>query len=116
MNCYAVIDTNVFVSALLSSNENAATVQVIEKFITGEIRAIYSYSTPAYRDPEWIAELFVSDIYRTGSLRYGIFYHTFDHAILIIYRMVKNIMRALTGELFVHVTHTNFFVDIVAAV
>ena len=52
MNCYAVIDTNVFVSALLSSNENAATVQVIEKFITGEIRAIYSYSTPAYRDPE----------------------------------------------------------------
>ena len=54
MNCYAVIDTNVFVSALLSSNENAATVQVIEKFITGEIRAIYSYSTPAYRDPEWI--------------------------------------------------------------
>lgn len=74
MNCYAVIDTNVFVSALLSSNENAATVQVIEKFITGEIRAIYSYSTPAYRDPEWIAELFVSDIYRTESSRYGIFF------------------------------------------
>ena len=51
MNCYAVIDTNVFVSALLSSNENAATVQVIEKFITGEISLVYSKKImDEYRD------------------------------------------------------------------
>ena len=42
MICYAVIDTNVLVSALLSSNETAATVQVFEKLITGNIIPIYS--------------------------------------------------------------------------
>lgn len=29
MNCYAVIDTNVLVSALLSLRDDAATVQII---------------------------------------------------------------------------------------
>lgn len=32
MICYAVIDTNVLVSALLSSHKDAATVRVIEKY------------------------------------------------------------------------------------
>ena len=31
MICYAVIDTNVLVAALLSSKDDAATVQVVEK-------------------------------------------------------------------------------------
>ena len=31
MSCYAVIDTNVLVSALLSKHDDAATVQVIER-------------------------------------------------------------------------------------
>ncbi len=31
MTCYAVIDTNVLVSALLSSHSNAATVRVVGK-------------------------------------------------------------------------------------
>lgn len=31
MTCYAVIDTNVLVSALLSSHDDAATVLIVEK-------------------------------------------------------------------------------------
>lgn len=42
MTCYAVIDTNVLVSALLSGKEDSATVQVIEKMITGKIIPVYS--------------------------------------------------------------------------
>ena len=42
MKYYAVIDTNVLVSALLSSHNNAATVQLIGKMISGEIIPVYS--------------------------------------------------------------------------
>jgi predicted nucleic acid-binding protein len=35
---YAVIDTNVLISALLSSREDAATVQVVSKVLSGEFR------------------------------------------------------------------------------
>ena len=40
MICYAVIDTNVLVSALLSSKEDAATVQIVGKVIVGEYREV----------------------------------------------------------------------------
>lgn len=42
MMCYAVVDTNVLVSALLSSKDDAATVLVAEKLFTGEIVPLYS--------------------------------------------------------------------------
>ncbi len=42
MICYAVIDTNVLVSALLSSKDDTATFQVLGKVITGEIIPVYS--------------------------------------------------------------------------
>ena len=42
MICYAVIDTNVLVSALLSSKDDAATVQIVGKLIAGEIIPLYS--------------------------------------------------------------------------
>lgn len=42
MICYAVIDTNVLVSALLSNHDDAATVQVIGRMIAGEMIPIYS--------------------------------------------------------------------------
>lgn len=42
MICYAVIDTNVLVSALLSANDDAATVQVLQRLIAGDIIPIYS--------------------------------------------------------------------------
>ena len=51
MTCYAVIDTNVLVSALLSGNDNAATVQVVGRLLGGEIIPVYSNSiTKEYRE------------------------------------------------------------------
>lgn len=43
MKCYAVIDTNVLVSALLSKDEKSATVQVLERVLNKEIRTKNSY-------------------------------------------------------------------------
>lgn len=42
MICYAVIDTNVLVSALLSSHKDAATVQVVGKVFSGEVIPLLS--------------------------------------------------------------------------
>ena len=42
MGVCAVIDTNVLVSALLSSREDAATVQVVTRMLAGEITPLYS--------------------------------------------------------------------------
>lgn len=42
MTYYAVIDTNVLVSALLSSHDDAATVQVVKKLFAGEVIPLYS--------------------------------------------------------------------------
>ena len=42
MKYYAVIDTNVLVSALLSSHSDSATVLLIGKMISGEIIPVYS--------------------------------------------------------------------------
>ena len=51
MICCAVIDTNVLVSALLSSKDDAATVQVLGKVISGEIIPVYSnVITKEYRE------------------------------------------------------------------
>lgn len=41
MNYYAVIDTNVLLSALLSKNENAATVRVLDAVFEGKIIPLY---------------------------------------------------------------------------
>lgn len=43
MTIYAVVDTNVLVSAMLSGKDDAATVQVVSKVLQGEI-------VPVYRD------------------------------------------------------------------
>lgn len=42
MKCYAVIDTNALVSALLSSHSDAATVQVVDKIFSEDIIPLYS--------------------------------------------------------------------------
>ena len=42
MICYAVIDTNVLVSALISNHADAATVQLVSRLINGEIIPVYS--------------------------------------------------------------------------
>ena len=50
MICYAVIDTNVLVSALITHNDDAATVQVLNMVFNGEIIPVYStHITKDYR-------------------------------------------------------------------
>jgi hypothetical protein len=50
MIAYAVIDTNVIVSAMLSSHDDAATVRVVEKLFTGEIIPLRDdFNCPAQR-------------------------------------------------------------------
>lgn len=44
MSYYAVIDTNVLVSALMSNNKDAATVQLVEHLLKGKIIPVYSDS------------------------------------------------------------------------
>lgn len=41
MTYYAVIDTNVFISALLSKNSDAATVKVLRAIFNGRIVPLY---------------------------------------------------------------------------
>ena len=41
MTYYAVIDTNVFISALLSKNSDAATVKVLRAILNGRIVPLY---------------------------------------------------------------------------
>lgn len=42
MICYAVIDTNVLVFALITNYTDAATVQLVGRLISGEIVPVYS--------------------------------------------------------------------------
>lgn len=51
MKCYAVIDTNVLVSSLLSKNETSATFQIMLHLISGNIIPVYSNEIMAeYRE------------------------------------------------------------------
>ena len=51
MICCAIIDTNVLVSALLSSKDDSATVQVLGKVLGGDIIPVYSNTImKEYRD------------------------------------------------------------------
>lgn len=51
MRAYAVIDTNVLVSSLLSRKADAATVRVVERALEGDIVPVYSAEVMAeYRE------------------------------------------------------------------
>ena len=51
MEYYAVIDTNVLVSGILTKKNDAATVQVIKNLFLGKIIPVYSYAIMAeYRE------------------------------------------------------------------
>ena len=45
MICYAVIDTNVLVSALLSNHPDSATVLLVGRMISGDLIPVYSTDT-----------------------------------------------------------------------
>ena len=42
MVCYAVIDTNVFISALLTRRADSATVKALEAVLAGKITPLYN--------------------------------------------------------------------------
>lgn len=73
---YAVIDTNVLVSALLSSHEDAATVQVIGKLFSGEVIPLYNgdilneYNKVLRRNKFHFSEAIVSALIQTIE-KYG---------------------------------------------
>lgn len=51
MAFYAVVDTNVLVSAFLSKNDDSATVQVLRNLLAGDVTPLYSNQTMAeYRE------------------------------------------------------------------
>ena len=68
MNVYAVIDTNVIVSALLSKNADATTVKVLNEIAGGRIVPLYhdeilaEYSEVLNRDKFPIAKTTVTEI------------------------------------------------------
>lgn len=78
---YAVIDTNVLVSALLSSRSDAATVQVVDKVFDGDVIPLFSeeildeYNEVLRRDKivQAIKEILslVSIIIRSAISKYG---------------------------------------------
>lgn len=73
---YAVIDTNVIVSALLSKNPMASTVQVFEALIDEEICPIYNQDIideyidvlcrPKFNFPEYEVKLIIDHIKKVG--------------------------------------------------
>ena len=75
---YAVIDTNVLVSALLTSKSDTATVQVIEAFLNGQIIPLYNeeiineyemvLNRPAFHFSEEKVILYISSIRQKGLL------------------------------------------------
>lgn len=76
MPCYAVIDTNVLVSALLSSHNDAATVLVVGKLFSGEVIPLFSneilkeYSDVLHRTKFHFSEETVSILLQTIE-KYG---------------------------------------------
>ena len=80
MKIYAVIDTNVIVSALLARNPEAATVKVLEAFFQGRVvplvndEIIKEYADvlhrPKFRFPEELVNSVIRSIERT-AIRLG---------------------------------------------
>lgn len=68
MKIYAVIDTNVIVSALLSHYDDAATVQTIKRVISGDVVPIYNddiineYLTVLHRSKFNFSESLITEI------------------------------------------------------
>ena len=59
MKCYAVIDTNVIVSALLAKSETSATVLVVQQFLEGSVIPIYNDYILGDIQPFYIEKIWV---------------------------------------------------------
>lgn len=77
MICYAVVDTNVLVSALLSSHDDAATVLVVGKLFSGEVIPLFNdeilreynevLRRPKFHFPERIVTQLLQSIEKYGE-------------------------------------------------
>ena len=75
---HAVIDTNVLVSALLTSKSNTATVQVVEAIMNGQIIPLYNeeiiseyeivLNRPTFNFSEEKVDLYINAIIQKGLL------------------------------------------------
>ena len=77
MKYYAVIDTNVFLSAMISKNDDAATVRVLEAVLNGRIIPLYhqeilgEYDEVLHRVKFHIPEILIQNL--LGAIvRYGV--------------------------------------------
>lgn len=68
MTYYAVIDTNVLVSALLSKHSDSATVLLIERMIIGDLIPVYSADTMKEYEEVLKRKKFKFDIKQIGYL------------------------------------------------
>ena len=83
MTVYAVIDTNVIVSSLLTSNPDSPTVGVIKAIRDGRLIPLYSdYLISEYRDVLSRSKFAIPDVISRGIMslftRYGIQVETTD--------------------------------------
>lgn len=97
MICYAVIDTNVLVSALLSGNEDSATVLVIKNLFKGNIIPVYS--------EEILAEY--NEVLRRNKFR-------FSEKLIVelldtIIRVGISVTPAMTGEILIDMKDLPFY-------
>ncbi len=65
MTFYAVIDTNLLVSALLSSHDDAATVLVVGKLFSGEVIPLFSLFLSPFLKERLFTMSFLSGLFRS---------------------------------------------------
>lgn len=97
MNCYAVIDTNVLVSALLSSHVDATTVKIIEKLFAGEFIALFS--------DEIMDEY--SEVLRRD--KFGFSEESIDTLLDVIRKYGERVIPSPTGEKLVDINDLPFY-------
>ena len=77
MKYYAVIDTNVFLSALISKSNDASTVRVLDAVLNGRIIPLYhqeiliEYNEVLHREKFHLSETIIQNLLAT-IIRYGV--------------------------------------------
>lgn len=97
MLCYAVIDTNVLVAALISKNPSSPTVEVLEAIHDGRIVPLYH--------SEMIAEY--NDVLRRSKFNQSA--ERVDHIVNFIKQYGVEVSPTPTGEIFVDMDDIIFY-------
>lgn len=97
MKVYAVIDTNVLVSAMLTHNLESATTKTIEEIVTGKIQPLYN--------PEIIEE-YEDVLYRK---KFDLKNDDVDQLLRFIIQAGINVERAKSNEVFTDPSDAVFY-------